>query len=828
MLATAYSARIDLAGRCAIHTPYDENIRAALRAIPGRFWDREQRVWTINLGPDRAEAVARFLAAFEAIEPTEEMVGLLEELRGRRNLRRPGVEVVMPADEVCLSLCDDWDQSLVEELAAAPGAIRHPAIGRISVPIRPETRHRLIATLDRPGVRLHPRTLSRLEPPAAPPPPTRPSGRPGRWEGWVSTTMLEGRPHFVLTTVAGAAPSALVQHAHARRTGRVWTLPMDGRHRLLMEGLLARHPYMLVDRRTSRCLEELDVHAPEDPPPPAIITTTGDADEREFHLEVLWDTAALDDADQLPETERPRDPYREGGDVATDAVLTADPATATSVDELVRRQGLAVDAAAAQLLDELLEAQAEGDELVRLSAAHDDPEFRAPPGLTGELMPFQRAGVAYALRRRRTFIADEQGLGKTVQALAALEAANAYPAIVVCPASLKLNWLREAYRWLPVRTTRVVSGGRSPLPEADIVVVNYDVLHAHVDALAQSGAVALVFDEAHYCKNPTARRTKALVDLSERLPDDALRLALTGTPLVNRPKELVPQLRALRRLEDFGSGASFERRFRAGEARRRLHWHLRSSCYVRRRKQDVLKQLPAKRRITVPVPLTNDAEYRRLEDDLIAWLQAAVPDPAQLARRIDNALRAEALVKLNALRHVAARGKLKAANEWIASFLASGEKLVVFAHHRDVQDALLATFPDAARIVGADAVAERDANVERFQAGDGPSLCVCSLEAASHGFTLTAAASVAFLELGWTPAKHDQAEDRVHRIGQDRHVTAWYLLAADTIDERIAALIDHKRALVGSVTDGSAGAEVAVVDRLLADLAARDPAVLAA
>jgi SNF2 family DNA or RNA helicase len=345
------------------------------------------------------------------------------------------------------------------------------------------------------------------------------------------------------------------------------------------------------------------------------------------------------------------------------------------------------------------------------------------------------------------------------------------------------------------------------------------VLDAHADALAELEPKALVFDESHYCKNPKARRTKALIHMSERLDRDALRLALTGTPLVNRPAELVPQLRALRNLDQFGTGASFTRRFRGEEARRRLHWHLRSHCYVRRRKEDVLTQLPPKRRITVPVPLTNEHEYQKLELDLIQWLRTAVRDPKELEQRIDTALRAEALVKLNALRHVAARGKLPAAIEWIGTFTAAGEPLVVFAHHRDVQAALLDAFPDAARVVGSDSLAERDANVGRFQ-NEEADLCICSLEAASHGFTLTAAASVAFIELGWTPAKHDQAEDRVHRIGQDRHVTAWYLLAADTIDERIAALIDYKRSVVDSVTDGTASGEAAIVDRLLRQLAA--------
>jgi SWI/SNF-related matrix-associated actin-dependent regulator 1 of chromatin subfamily A len=469
----------------------------------------------------------------------------------------------------------------------------------------------------------------------------------------------------------------------------------------------------------------------------------------------------------------------------------------------------------------MLEAHEHGEELVALSQAHG-ADFEVPPGLTGELMPFQTAGVVYALRQRRAFIADEQGLGKTLQALAAIEAADAYPAVVVCPASLKLNWLREIARWLPERSAAEISGRRGHLPATDIIVVNYDVLDARGESLAKIAPGALIFDESHYCKNPKARRTKALIKLSERIAPDALRLALTGTPLVNHPGELVPQLRALRVLDRFGSGRSFAKRFRGEEARRRLHWHLRSSCYVRRRKDEVLTQLPAKRRITVPVPLTNEATYQHLEADLISWLKSEVNDPRELEKRIDTALRAEALVKLNALRHVAAQGKLAAAVEWIQAFIESDERLVVFAHHRDIQASLLDAFPDAARILGSDSLAERDQNVERFQAEGGPHLCICSLEAASHGFTLTAAASVAFVELGWTPAKHEQAEDRVHRIGQERHVTAWYLLAADTIDERIAALIDHKRAVVGSVTDGTAGSDAAVIDRLLRELVEED------
>jgi SNF2 family DNA or RNA helicase len=472
------------------------------------------------------------------------------------------------------------------------------------------------------------------------------------------------------------------------------------------------------------------------------------------------------------------------------------------VADLVARTGIGVTAAARELLDRLLAARAEALELVELSRSRDGA--LAVPGLAGELMPFQAAGVRYALRQRRVLLSDEQGLGKTVQALAAVEADGAYPAVVVCPASLKLNWAREARRWLPHR-------------QGDITIINYERVGAWLEAHDLEPR-ALIVDESHYCKNPRAQRTRDVLALSRRLAPGSLRLALTGTPLVNRPAELVAQLRILDRLRDFGDGESFAQRFGHAAARERLHWHLRRRCYVRRLKREVLDQLPPKRRVTVALEIDNRVEYDALEEDLVGWIRTEIPD------RLDAALRAQVLVKIGALRRLTARGKLAAALEWIESFAATGEKLVVFAHHREIQQAVLARFPAAARVLGTDGLAERDANVRRFQDDPEATLCVCSLQVAAHGFTLTAAANAAFLELGWTPAGHDQAEDRVHRITQDRAVTAWYLLAADTIDERIAALIDHKRAVVGSVTDGTLGDERSLLDSLLAEYGSEAPA----
>ena len=827
MAQSEYTLEVDEDGICLLRSPWDPALRRAIRAIPGRFWDEDLHAWTIRLTPDRAESIARLLRAFPTFSADAAAMEAIESFRDRRNLRKPMIEGVTPDEEYCLSLCDDWVHPVLDEMRRFFRPRPHPEVGRLSVPVTDETRNPLLTLIERNGVGLHIRARQRLAPEPSLGTPTRRAAITGlsqrsMWRGWVSTTITDDRPYFVFATRAGIPPQELYDAGGVRQMGDVALLPMDGRRKPHVEELLARNRKMLADPRVYGCLDYLSEDRPDDPPPPAVVTIVRDPETgtTEFVVKVLWDDSVVESLTLLPES-RPL-LARSDGEIEAEGeggAVVADAATVSSLDALVREHRLGIDEEAQRLLEELLAEHAHGQELVALSQAHS-ADFDPPPGLHGKLMPFQTAGVVYALRQRRTFIADEQGLGKTVQALTAIEADDAYPAVVVCPASLKLNWLRECTRWLPGRRAEPLSGRRGPLPLADIIVVNYDVLEARADALADLEPGAIVFDESHYVKNPKANRTKAAIDLSARLPEQALRLALTGTPLVNRPRELVPQLRALGRLGDFGSGASFERRFDGQEARERLHWHLRSTCYVRRRKDEVLTQLPPKRRITVPVPLANEHEYRHLEDDLVDWLRTAVHDPHQLKERIDSALRAEALVKLNALRHVAARGKLHAAIEWIKTFLESGERLVVFAHHRDIQDELVHMFPRAARILGSDPVEERQRNVELFQRKrGGASLCICSLEAASHGFTLTAAASVAFLELGWTPAKHDQAEDRVHRIGQDRHVTAWYLLAADTIDERIAALIDYKRAVVGSVTDGTAGSEATVIDRLLIDLA---------
>jgi SWI/SNF-related matrix-associated actin-dependent regulator 1 of chromatin subfamily A len=589
------------------------------------------------------------------------------------------------------------------------------------------------------------------------------------------------------------------------------------------------------------------------PAPPAVLEVSSLHEEPTFVLAAGHDASLLDAFGTLAgaSPHRPagtsRSPYSRRGDQGRLPTIRADPFCVEELDRFLVERGVWIEPEALSVLQQIREEHARAAGLVALSAATDAP--LEVDGLGGELKPFQRAGLSYLLSQRRAFLADEQGLGKTIEALATLEADGAYPAVVVCPASLKLNWMRELERWLPRRTAQALAGmgGRGPgergvgggpdlrgepgvtnggeigasIPYADVTVVNYDILAARASALAAMEPKALVLDESHYCKNAAAKRTQAVARLATSIPSEGLVLALTGTPVMNRPPELISQLRIIGRLADFGSGAQFGRRFKGVDAHVRLHWHLRSRCFVRRLKADVLPQLPAKTRTVVPVELDNEPEYRLAETDVIAWLRSRPLDLKELDAKIAAALRAERLVRLNALKLLAARGKLHAALAWIHDFCSSGERLVVFARHREIQRAVIDRFPHALHILGEDSHAARDASLSAFQGADDRDnqLIVCSLEVAGQGLTLTQASNVAFLELDWTPAKHDQAEDRCHRIGQEDAVNAWYLLAASSIDETISTLLERKRAVIGAVTDGRAEDEEGIVDALARELA---------
>ena len=605
-----------------------------------------------------------------------------------------------------------------------------------------------------------------------------------RWVGVVGATRYDGRGWWTLATRAGNPPEALLEGSVQRADGALLAPLTPAGAEALVDQEAVR-----MDAGARRCVEAL--LSGVDPPPPARLTAARTFDGERIRLDVLWDSDAGAAFCKLP-----------GAD-ARSRTLPIDPWIVEPLDAFIATFAVEVDGAGALVLDALREEHAAAVAAIRSSRATGaEPIDEVAAVLGGELAPFQWAAVRYALDARRCFLADEQGLGKTVEALATLEADGAFPAIVVCPASLKLNWQREAAHWLAHRSVALVEGRMAVAPTADITILNYEIVAAHREVLGRMGPRALVVDESHYVKNPQAKRTQAVRRMAACVVEGGLKLALTGTPVLNHAEELVAQLRVIGRLDDFGSGAQFTRKFRGELSEERLHWHLRRRCFVRRLKSEVLPQLPAKRQVVVPVALSNTTEYRLAEEDVIAWLRSQPLDLRELNAKIAATLRAQRLAQLGTLQRLAARGKLAAALSWIGDFLASGEPLVVFARHVEVQEALLARFPDAAHIIGRDSAAAREAAVQAFQDPDGPQLLVGATRVAGQGITLTRASNVAFLELEWTPAMHDQAEDRCHRIGQHDAVTAWYLLAADTIDETMAELIQRKRGVIAAVTDG--------------------------
>lgn len=463
-------------------------------------------------------------------------------------------------------------------------------------------------------------------------------------------------------------------------------------------------------------------------------------------------------------------------------------------------------------------------------------------GLGGSLRPFQKAGVEYALRTKRLIIGDEMGLGKTVQALATVWSAQAFPLVVVCPASIKLNWQRESIKWMPTASTQVLNGS-SKFTRADVYVINYDILGKFLGQLGTRKPGAVILDEMHYIKNHKAKRSQYVDDLCRGVE---YVIGLTGTAILNRPAELLHPLKVLGHLDKFGGFWNFAKRY-ANAYRDRWGWNmdgaanldelntkLRTFCYIRREKSEVLTELPAKQKAVVNLPISNRREYNRAVKELVEYLKdESVKDKefrkslkgldklqrelAINARRAEAGMKARAaehLVRINALKQLTARGKIDAVKEWVSNFLESGEKLIIFAHHRDIVRELAREF-DAPYIDGGVSVTNRQAAVDRFQNDKDCRVIVLNMAAGGVGLTLTAASNVAFVELGWTPALHQQAEDRAHRIGQTKNVTAWYLLAADTIDEDIAALLDRKQRVTDAVNIGGEAVSTSILNTLL-------------
>lgn len=471
------------------------------------------------------------------------------------------------------------------------------------------------------------------------------------------------------------------------------------------------------------------------------------------------------------------------------------------------------------------------------------PEFDrlSPRGL--EIMPHQSRFLESVREGHRTFLlADEPGLGKTAQSVLAASVAGAYPLLAVVPNVVKMNWAREVERWTPHRRATVISGDGEDLDAfADVFIVNYEILDRHLSWLGSIGLKGMVVDEAHFIKNLTSQRSQNVLALASRIKEQVhnpLLLALTGTPLINDVEDFDAIWRFLGWTTGDKPGSTLmEKLDETGltPADKAFYPEARSAVIsmgiVRRKKKDVAADLPDKLIADLPVEL--DDEYgrsiRQAERELGLRLAAkyrriidARGDRGLAPGEIDGDIvrlvaegeleesKAAGAGSENVFTMVRRIGQAKAtvAADYAAQLQRSVGKVVFFAKHIDVMDAAERHFAQAGlrtvSIRGEQTTIARQQAIDAFNEDADVAIAVCSLTAAGVGLNLQAASNVVLAELSWTAAEQTQAIDRVHRIGQDEPVTAWRIIAAHTIDTKIAELIDTKQGLALRALDGEA------------------------
>lgn len=499
------------------------------------------------------------------------------------------------------------------------------------------------------------------------------------------------------------------------------------------------------------------------------------------------------------------------------------------------------------------------------SATDAEITIPAPEGFS--YLGYQKAGVQFMLDRfskppGSVYLGDEMGLGKTIQAIGLINyETKIQRALIICPSSLKFNWFKELRKWLTRKLSVGVAEGKT-FPSTDIVIINFDILHNFEKSLSFFWDL-IVIDEVHNLCNAKNRRSKCVFGykpkrndinklMTERGCDKdtaflALRkspmnarrkLAMSGTPMVNRIKDLFPVLNWLNP-EEWKDEFTFLRRYAAGERDHLGHWNfsgashvdelktrLRSTLLLRRLKKQVWKEMPLKLRKLVEIPNTLEtskairAESEKFEsfrDQLEGMMLAA--ELAKISE--DKAIYKNAVKALNEgvkvafdemalVRKETAIAKLPAVVAGLREILDGDEthKLIVFGHHREVLLRLKQEFPQAAIIIGGMSAEEKSSQVEKFQNDKACNLFIGGLRAAAEGITLTASSHVIFIEEDWTPSRMTQAEDRAHRIGQHDNVLVEHWVLANSLDVNIVIANITKQEMMDTVLDEAAKAEI--------------------
>lgn len=456
--------------------------------------------------------------------------------------------------------------------------------------------------------------------------------------------------------------------------------------------------------------------------------------------------------------------------------------------------------------------EAKKETIRKSSIIKADIEIPKPEGL--DYKNYQYGGISFAYdlwkaKKHGVLIGDDMGLGKTIQALGFInkirpELGRAPKVLIVCPASIKMNWLREARKWIVTPMSMIVIESGIPaqaIQHHSLCIINYDILTKYEKAIIPIDWDVIIYDESHYMKNDKAKRSKA-ANIFSKLSDFVI--LLTGTPITNRPMDLWHQLNTID-WDMFKSKTSFANQFCGGiqgegaTNLEELQALLRSTYMVRRMKDDVLTELPPKIRQVVEISRKG---FERVLDDESKYLDTVKRYEAQMSeleatRHMNNISEEEFkreaqklrtgklgdMGEIARIRHQTALAKVPKVVDFINDVLESRDKVIVFAHHRDVIEQIAQEFKGAAVVLyGGMSTGEKDAAVQAFMKNPKVRVFVASIVAAGVGLTLTASDTVVFAEEDWTPSNISQAEDRAHRIGQKNTVFIYHLVVEGSID----------------------------------------------
>lgn len=443
--------------------------------------------------------------------------------------------------------------------------------------------------------------------------------------------------------------------------------------------------------------------------------------------------------------------------------------------------------------------------------------LKVPVGL--QYLPYQEDGIKFASERDDSLIADEMGLGKTVQSIGVInQSPDARSILIVCPKSLKANWRNEFLKWDVKGLTVDYNRNTKALPDTDVVILNYDVVNKLRKQIDSRHWDVLIADECHYIKNQKSTRTKTLLGHGNKPGVEAdRRIFMTGTPIMNRPSELWTLVRALDPTGLGNGWMRFHQRYCNAYKGRwgwdttgasnldELNQKLNSSFMIRRLKSEVLTQLPSKTRQVIALPPNGsssliDAEWQAFRDH--EEIKAELKEAVQLAGTDESVQeRVEqlkthykvAFSEMAQARKTVAIAKVPHVVEHTRNALEQGS-IVLFAHHLEVIRRIVDELKDVPTglIIGDTPVSRRQEIVQEFQSGK-LKLIIAGLRAAAEGITLTASSHVIFAELDWTPARMSQAEDRVHRIGQEKPVLIQHLVMDASLDANIADKLIEKQ-----------------------------------